>query len=56
MANVVAERLHPHVRARYNKQIFGHLYAGRSSGWFYRKWSTGYKAFNTAAEDAFNNG
>lgn len=56
LANVVAERLHPHVRSRYNKQVFGHLYAGTSSGWFYRKWSDGYKAFNTAAEDAFKNG
>lgn len=56
MANIVAEKLFPHVRARYNKQVFGHLYAGTSSIWFYRKWSDGYKAFNSAAEDAFNNG
>lgn len=56
MANVVAERLYPHVKSRYNKQVFGHLYAGSSSRWFYRKWSDGYKAFNTAAEDAFKNG
>lgn len=55
MANVVAEHLHPHVKSRYNKQVFGHLYAGSSSRWFYRKWSDGYKAFNTAAEEAFNN-
>jgi hypothetical protein len=56
MANIVAEHLLPHVRSRYNKQVFGHQYAGTSSGWFYRKWSDGYKAFNTAAEDAFKNG
>lgn len=56
MANVVAERLFPYVKSRYNKQVFGHLYAGSSNGWFYRKWSDGYKAFNTAAEDAFENG
>jgi hypothetical protein len=56
MANVVGERLFPYVRARYNKQVFGHLYAGSGSGWFYRKWSDGYKAFNTAAENAFNSG
>lgn len=56
LTNVVAERLLPHVKSRYNKQVFGHLYAGSSSGWFYRRWSDGYKAFNTAAEDAFNNG
>jgi len=56
LANVVAERLLPHVRSRYNKQVFGHQYAGNSSVWFYRKWSDGYKAFNTAAEEAFKNG
>lgn len=56
MANVVAEKLSPHVRSRYNKQVFGHLYAGTSSTWFYRKWSDGYKAFNTAAEEAFKSG
>lgn len=56
MANIVAERLHPHVKGRYNKQVFGHLYAGASSLWFYRKWTNGYKAFNKAAETAFSDG
>lgn len=56
MANIVAERLIPHVKLRYNKQVFGHQYAGASSLWFYRKWSLGYKAFNTAAERAFLEG
>jgi hypothetical protein len=56
MANVIAEKLFPHVRARYEKQVFGHLYAGTKSKWFYRRWSDGYKAFNTAAEDAFSKG
>lgn len=56
MANVIAEQLHPHVKLRYNKQVFGNLYAGSRSGWFYRKWSDGYKAFNTASEDAFKAG
>lgn len=56
MANVVAERLHPHVKGRYNRQVFGHQYAGASSLWFYRKWTDGYKAFNKAAEAAFSSG
>lgn len=47
--NLVAEKLQPRVVYRYNKQVFGHLYAGRTSTWFYRKWSEGYKAFNDAA-------
>ena len=53
MANVVAERLHPHARGRYNRQVFGHQYAGASSLWFYRKWTDGYRAFNKAAETVF---
>jgi Reverse transcriptase (RNA-dependent DNA polymerase) len=56
MTNVVAERLHPRVRAKYNRQVFGHQYAGASSLWFYRKWTDGYKAFNRAAETVFANG
>lgn len=56
LANIVAERLFPHVSRRYNKQVFGHLYAGTSSPWFYRKWSDGYRAFNKAAEEAFAHG
>jgi Reverse transcriptase (RNA-dependent DNA polymerase) len=56
MANVVAERLAPRVRHRYMTQVFGHLYAGRTSNWFYTKWSDGYKEFNKAARKAFRRG
>lgn len=55
-ANVVAERMIPRVRQWYLKQVFGHLYAGKSSIWFYRKWSSGYKAFNKAAFEAHADG
>lgn len=54
--NLVAEALFPRVRSRYFKEVFGHLYAGKSSTWFYRRWSDGYKAFNKAANDVFNRG
>lgn len=54
--NLIAEKLKPRVVLRYNKQVFGHLYAGKSSTWFYRKWSDGYKAFNQAARQAFADG
>lgn len=54
--NIIAERLFPRVNHRYFKQVFGHLYAGRSSIWFYRKWSDGYQAFNEAARQAFGDG
>ena len=54
--NLIAEKLQPRVVQRYNKQVFGHLYAGKTSIWFYRKWSAGYKAFNKAARQAFDEG
>ncbi len=54
--NVVADQLLPRVRHRYLISVFGHLYAGRRNVWFYRKWSTGFQAFNKAASDAFSDG
>ncbi|MBU4230815.1 MAG: RNA-directed DNA polymerase [Proteobacteria bacterium] len=54
--NLIAEKLYPRVVRRYSKQVFGHLYAGKTSIWFYRKWSDGYKAFNEAARQAFADG
>lgn len=54
--NLVAEKLFPKVRSRYLVETFGHLYAGKSSIWFYRKWSDGYSKFNEAAREAFNRG
>ena len=54
--NLVAEKLLPRVRSRYLKQVFGHLYAGKRSTWFYRKWSNCYRAFNKAARQSFSDG
>lgn len=54
--NLVAEKLFPRVVQRYHKTVFGHLYAGKSSTWFYRKWTDGYKAFNQATKQAFTDG
>jgi retron-type reverse transcriptase len=56
MANAIAEKLFPHVRHLYNNEVFGHLYAGSKSLWFYRKWTDGYSAFNKATESAFKRG
>ncbi|MDN5882351.1 MAG: RNA-directed DNA polymerase [Nitrosospira sp.] len=55
-ANIVAECMFPKVRHRYMKQVFGHLYAGKSNIWFYRKWSNGYRALNKASTDAVESG
>ena len=54
--NLIAEKLLPRVQHRYLKQVFSHLYAGKTSAWFYRQWSTGYKAFNEAARKTFADG
>ncbi len=55
-ANVVAEKLNPKVRHRYLKTIFGHLYAGKRSKFFYLKWQTGYKAFSDSVEEYIDDG
>jgi len=39
-----------------SKEVFGHLYAGKSSQWFYRKWQKGHQAFNDAARKAVDKG
>src|ERR1700733_13311423 len=55
-SNVIADAMLPRVRGRYFREVFGHLYAGRASPWFYHKWSEGYRAFNSAAIDACSHG
>ena len=54
--NLIGDKMLPCVSHRYHKQVFGHLYAGKSSTWFYRKWSDGYKAFNDATRKAYKDG
>lgn len=54
--NLIAERLYPRVVQRYNKSVFGHLYAGKTSTWFYRKWTDGYRSFNQASTKAYTDG
>lgn len=56
LVNVVAERLTPRVRDRHLSEVFSHIYAGRSSVWFYRKWQNGYREMNRAAREAFASG
>lgn len=56
MVNVVADRLFPKVKHRYHSEVFGHLYAGNSSVFFYRKWQKSFARFNRAARTAFEEG
>lgn len=54
--NVVAERLKPNIKNRYFKNIFGHIYAGKSSDFFYIKWQKGYRAYSKTVIDISNDG
>jgi hypothetical protein len=56
LVNVVADRLAPRMRSGYLTVTFGHMYAGTSSVWFYKRWRDGYRSFNMAARDAFSKG
>jgi len=53
---IVAERLAPKARSQYLTVTFGHMYAGKSSTWFYKPWRRGYSAFNKAARSSFRRG
>lgn len=55
-ANVIAERLLPITRPRYDKKIFGNQYAGVQSTWFYKRWSKCFARYNKAAQQAFEDG
>ena len=56
MMNIVAEQLTPRVRDKHFSQVFSHIYAGKSSPWFYRKWQNGYFEMNRAARKVFGEG
>jgi len=56
MVIIIGDRLYPKVKSRYNREVFGHLLAPRSSIWFYQKWKSSYARFNWAARRAFEDG
>lgn len=43
--NVIADLLKPKTKLRYRKRVFNHLYAGKSSKYFYLKWQDSYRMF-----------
>jgi retron-type reverse transcriptase len=55
-ANVIAERLVVRVHDRYNRSTFGHLYAGRSSPFFYQRWKRSYRLYTDAMRSAYAKG
>lgn len=54
--NVIADKLRPKIRKRYGKIIFGHMYAGKSSPFFYMKWQNGYRAYSRAVVALIDDG
>ncbi|MFN8421191.1 MAG: RNA-directed DNA polymerase [Anaerolineae bacterium] len=56
LLNIIAERLYPKVKKEYNKTVYGNLYAGRRSIFFYKDWRTTYTQFGKAVQNAVKGG
>ena len=54
--NIIAEKLKPKVKTRYLKSVFGHIYAGKTSRFFYKKWQDGYRSYSGFVKSHINNG
>jgi Reverse transcriptase (RNA-dependent DNA polymerase) len=54
--NLIAEALKRRTAPRYEKTIFAHLYGGKTSSFFYKRWQTGYKKFGEKIRTAHSNG
>ncbi len=54
--NLIADTLRRKTRQRYEKRVFAHLYAGKSSPFFYFQWQRSYKKFGNKIEQAFSGG
>ncbi|MDD4009675.1 MAG: RNA-directed DNA polymerase [Fermentimonas sp.] len=54
--NVIAEYHFKKVRHRYNKTVFGNLYAGKRNQWFYRKWIDSYNKYRRSLKRYYKAG
>lgn len=54
--NLIADTLKRKTRQRYEKRVFAHLYAGKSSPFFYFQWQRSYRKFGRRIEQAFTDG
>lgn len=55
-ANLIAERLTPKIRRYHGKSVFGHVYAGKTSAFFYKKWQRQYQAYTNVVKKHINDG
>jgi hypothetical protein len=56
VANVVAEAVYKRAHKRYRKEVFQHLYAGKTSRFFYLKWQDSYRAYASRVRASFVDG
>jgi len=56
LVNVIAENLFPKMRKNYYRSVFGHIYAGKNSLFFYEKWQKGYHRFSDAIRESYKKG
>lgn len=54
--NIVANYHLKKTGKRYGKTVFGHLYAGKQSVWFYRKWQSTYNQYRKTIKQAYLDG
>lgn len=54
--NLIADALKAKTVRRYEKRVFAHLYAGKSSQFFYYKWQRSYRKFSQRVRDAHSKG
>ena len=56
-ANKLADQMQvDSITRRYTKTVFGNLYAGKKSDFFFQRWEVSYKAFTKAIIKAYKNG
>jgi hypothetical protein len=56
LINTIATQLARQVSRRYLKSVFGNVYAGKRSRYFYHDWRKGYRAFSFAIRNAVARG
>ena len=56
LVNVISEELKRQTKHRYEKRVFAHLYAGKSSSFFNIKWQRSYKKFGNRLRDRHSRG
>lgn len=54
--NLIADSLKRRTGKRYEKRVFAHLYAGKSSPFFYMQWQRSYRKFANRIQTAYSDG